>query len=310
MTEGYRKEYRVRLHTHENDDYNELWVTEDNKFIARHTYGRDGIWEYVNDPLGYCELDHSCGEDILFRVCGKNFRELFVSSNREGMGFPCLRFLREAAWNEWKDRLPGVAAENADTIQLIHALSGSSPSALDNWLLSFKDPELYGAAATDYDENWCQFKSEAFSKEVLSTFQYAGEDYCVEKIGKQHTACRKRWYEYYSGGQYVGAQFDRENPGTMYSGRHAASKLTDALKELYPDRRYLSRIKVFEGCAYERKYGYAKAAELLLNNNFHRTFVDGLIEQEREHPSFFSSHEEIERVYPGYVRDWSSQYPY
>lgn len=91
----YSKEYSIRLLVHENDSYNELYVTtgrEKKKYFVRDT--SLGGWYTVCDPLGYCERDCFVSKSVLFHVCDKNGKRLFDSSNADDSSlYPCLRVL-------------------------------------------------------------------------------------------------------------------------------------------------------------------------------------------------------------------------
>lgn len=76
------KEFWVKIKYPENDEYNELWITNKGTYFARHTY-HGGVWYFVGDPLGFCELSHLCPEDYVFHVCDDSWNELFISTNND-----------------------------------------------------------------------------------------------------------------------------------------------------------------------------------------------------------------------------------
>lgn len=299
-----RKEYFVKLYQHEDDSYNELWKTKDNKYFVRNTfYG--GEWYYVCDPLGYCELDHACPSDIIFHVCDPKYNELFISRN-DGCEFPCLRVLLKQEWDKVRPFLE-VKEEDASANFYVHALTGGNPSGLANWLLTFKDPDLYGDKAKDYDENWTMFQIEEVEREALSKFHFVGIECTIEKIKMRHTICNVEWYEYYTAGTYMGAEFNQDSVGDMYSKGDATQMVVDSLYRIYPDAgRHLSVINFFADTKnpYETKYTITQAAELLLNRNLHRTHVEGAIENEAKNHTFYTD-DEVRRLFPNCVRDYN-----
>lgn len=285
-------EHRVRLYAEENDAYDELWITDSGKYFVRYTYEPGGSWYFVSDPLGYRERDYRCPDHMRFHVCDEKFKELFISSNKPGEGFPCLRELRKTVWKSWVRDHPDLIGENESAILLFHMLTGASPSLLDNWLLEFKDPETYGDAAKGYDENWC-LCADVIDEEETAGFQYAGNHYSIRRLKQRHRICGVEWDEYYCAGQYMGFTCDRQ-AGTMYSSRLAKCLVVSALKKIYPTCRYLFPIDTSHEKAYERKYELARAAELLLDSNYRKSFVDELIQEEERQHTFLSFIKKVE----------------
>ena len=149
------KEIKVKLKYHENDDYNELWLEingrGNNRYYARHTYGWTGTWYFVSDPLGYCELDHPCPDDYIFIVCDQKGNELFRSCNGDdSCNFPCLRAMEIDEWNKFIESSERqITAKHKDSDFLIHAITGMTRNGRDRWVLTFKDPEIYGDVANE-----------------------------------------------------------------------------------------------------------------------------------------------------------------
>lgn len=296
------KEFWVQLKYHENDDYNELWITKDKKYFARHTYYDKGIWYFVSDPLGYCELDHMCPDDYIFHVCGPDWKELFIDTNKTG--FESLRVVKNREWENARPMFEHMLfEENLSTIFLTHAITGDNPSELNQWLLTFKDPDIYGDVAKDYDENWCGcWKTEEMSRIQLGTFDYVGIELAIEKVRYRHMICGVEWSEYYCAGEYKGAFFDVKHVGTMYSRRNAIKKVADQLKEKFQNAKYLSYIENYDWGCYQRKVDIYDAAKMLIGGDYHRDAVDNL---DINKIKFYSTWEDIVRDYPKCERDYS-----
>lgn len=302
-------EFKVKLKYHENDSYNELWqVVGEQKYFARHTYN-GGIWYFVTDPLGYCELDYPCPDDYIFIVCDQKGNELFKSTNADdSCNFPCLRELRRREWNKLKNSLQ-IYEENSELNFYIHAFTGHTGSTLDKWLLTFKDPEIYGDKAKDYDENWVWWTKE-IDEEIIGSFEYVGTTYYITKVRKKHEICGVEWFEYYSADEFMGAWYDKNIVGAMYPESEAIKKVVETLKEIYPGCEYgISAINIYKigdsQFEYEKRMKLADAARNLLNGNYNRKFVDSVIENEKKNPSFYKNIYEIRKIYPECQADYS-----
>ena len=309
------KEFKVSIWHQEDDNYNELWkVVGEEKYFARNTY-YGGDWYFVADPLGYCELDHSCPDDYVFIVCNHKGKELFRSSNADDTrNFPCLRVLRKQEWDKVKTGL-AVKEENNDAAFFAHWATGNIVSHHGTWLLSFKDPDIYGDKAKDYDENWCWWYKETGKQEVLGKFKYAGDTYEIVKSHVKHDICGVEWDEFYSAGEFMGAIYDQTLVGTMYSKQQAISKARKALADIYPDSKYnISAVNVYkygeDTYITEQQFGLGQAAERILNGDYHRIAVDAAIEKEQKTPSFYKDIYDIRKTYPDCQYDLSMSYKY
>ena len=63
------------------------------------------------------------------------------------------------------------------------------------WISGFADRPLSGA---DY-MNWRDCQRETIQREVLSTFDYLGEQHAILRFTVRHTECTAQWQEYYVG---------------------------------------------------------------------------------------------------------------
>jgi len=306
---------KVKFHSEDNGNCQQLFKTIDKQEGQKSYYARsyDLTWYTVSDPLGYAELDYPASEDITFIICDDKGNEVFQSSNSDKETFP---FLKNVCLSEWKqyctEHEQKNTLENNEVNFLAHAIGGNQVDKLSKWLLTFKDPELYGESAKDYDENWTMFRIEELSRKRLHKFMYCGLKQEITEITMRHTICNVTWKEYYSGQEYCGSIFDTDYIGTMYSPTEAKGKVIKLLKEIYGDRNYITQVTESYGAIYERHYKLGNAAELLLNGNYNRNFVNKLINKENEKHSFFSSEKEAREAYRDkddkYIHNYN--YPY
>lgn len=75
------REIKVQLYSGEDDNYVELWKTVEeiegkHRYYGRYTYGDEGTWYSVCDPLGYCELNAPIADDVMFICCDENGNEV------------------------------------------------------------------------------------------------------------------------------------------------------------------------------------------------------------------------------------------
>lgn len=309
------KYIKVKFYSEDSGNCQQLFKTIDKQNEQHSFYARSYHlkWYTVSDPLGYSELDCLVSEDITFIICDDKSNELFHSSNSDKETFP---FMQTACKNKWekycKEHVQKDISENNEVNYLIHAVSGNQVDNLSKWLLTFKDPELYGASAKDYDENWTMFRIEELSRKRLQKFSYCGLKLEITEITRRHTICNVTWKEYYSGQEYCGSVFDSTNIGNMYSVTEANKKVTKVLKEIFGDRYYITFVSKSGGYYYERHYKLYQAAELLLNGNYNRNFVNELIKQEKVKPSYYISEKEARETYIEYKEKYivSYNYPY
>ncbi|WP_346961315.1 hypothetical protein [Clostridium sp.] len=317
------KEVQVQLNRTEDGNYNELWkVVGENQYYARHVYHGQGIWYYVSDPLGYCELDYPVKDDTIFTICDSKGNELFRNSNANEP-FPTLEIVTMNEWNKVKEKY-SVITEDTEKDFWTEAIFGETTMELNQWLLSFKDPQLYSKEIAEmygYDENWIYGRSEELENAVIHEYEYLGNKYAIYKIKIKHKICEVEWYEFKAGslkmGEYegyikfFGSWFDVKNIGTMYSKRQAKELVTKALITIYPKKYDWSRLStvikqewISEG--YERKYKYVDATELLLKGNYNRKFVSEIIEKEKRNNTFYSEDDpKLLEDYPKLIRDYS-----
>jgi len=303
-----------------DDCYNELWQTvpcgnENPKYYCRHTIG-PGQWYNVCDPFGYRELDYPVPDDIVFVVCSseEDHKPLFGVSNKDGAYVKTLAETAREKWRKLGEQYPHYTYSGSDEFWAQASDMGTTIDA-DKWLLTFKDPEIYGAEAQDYDENWIYHCQET-SRDVIGHFDYLGKKYYFLRMVKCQTVCKKKITEYWVADavsrekynshlvMFMGSYFVG-NPGTMYVKRDAFSVVEKALREIYEDACLCLMHKGY-GFTHQEKVGYKKAAEILVGKNFSRKYVSEVVEKEREHHSFWRTDDPALAIqFPGYLKDYS-----
>lgn len=304
------KELKVKLKSEENDNYVELWsiIGQKKKYIGRYSYPGSEHWVYVCDPLGYCEIDGPLEEDAVVIVCDKKGNELFRTSNGDGTAkFNTLeRESHEQMAKYMRENHPPVRVENTEANYYAHWATGQPQGAKNKWLLSFQDPDLY-PQADDYPDNWIMRADQCGDPQILATFTYLGEERNIERIPIHHTICGAEWYEWYSGGYYIGAEFDATKTGTMYTKGQATSILMAAIKEMHPGCPVVfgtHEFQFFKETKYQSiKYSVQEAAESLMRNSknrfdLHREFIDRMAAEERDKSHFYSTLVELRIDHP------------
>lgn len=315
-------EKTVRLIRPEDDNYNELWESKDlsgnKEYFCRNVFGNKPTWYTVSDPFGYCELSSRVKDNVCFIVCDNNWNELFGTSNLTGADFPTFKQKVKEEWNLIKSNY--VFDEYDQTEDLWSQFMGRGPvSSIDNWLLTFKDPEIYEEAKT-YDENWVMYTDEIGRRSIWN-FAYLGESYSIYEVKYRHRICSKEYEEFwvnYSDIQKVRntADFVKLGDhhvgdyGTMYTKKDAVKFIHKTINEVYPDNRLLSNVredkfyskpdkKVFV----ERQYTKDEAVSFLLKGNYHRAFVESIMANERSNHSFYQEGDQQMLIdYPELIR--------
>lgn len=310
-------ERRVRLKYTENDCYIELWQVIDSsnkhdRYVGRYTAG-GGEWVKISDPLGYCEMDYSFSPDVVFILCDKNGKELFRSRNGDGSAnFNTYEKEAHKQFNKYAEEAGlNTKVEDVHAMFLAHFFSGDPVGGLNEWLMSYQDPDLY-PEAKDYHENWTQFDIDTVREpEILKTYTYLGEEFKIKRVHYKHRYCGVEWSTLYSGEYYIGDEFDSTTHGTMYSRREAARLLTDAIELNHPNRYSVSVVKnmqpwgVDEPYYKEIRYNIGRAWEYLADDDLHRAHIDKMVQTEKEKSHFYGSYSEIQKDYPDCDRDWS-----
>lgn len=301
------KVYKIK---DENDSYVELWKEcEGERIFGRYTYGACGTWYTVCDPFGYCELNTTIRDDVVFVVCDKNGKEFYRYSNADENPVPKFEDVARKKWAEVaKNNNLKFNVENFERNFWTECYDGTTTLSINKWLLSFKDPDLY-KEANDYDENWtgCWHQKEIEYRPLPnSEFEYLGDKYQFTAVRNKHDHCGREWWtfectdapfklhEKFRGDRdwiisymNMGNVFDANDVGTMYDQRTARDMVMEALKKEYPlenkwqelllikrqDRKY--SFETFDYTA--RKLSYRDMADYLIGGNYHRVNIDSVV---------------------------------
>lgn len=294
------KEIKVKLHYGENGDYVELWkvikpVPGEPKYYGRYTYMDEGTWYYVSDPLGNCELSHSVPGDVMFILCDEKGNECTRYSNADENRLPKLETVIKNEWQKVKDKLPHNT-ENYEDDFWAEAIYGETTLSINQWLLTFKDPDLYRKEIDDlngYDENWLYCRTEEINYQPVpdTRFTYLGHNYQFTKVVCRHKICGVEWIEYKcTDSPYVvddffgrvnyylklGNWFDASKTGEMLTMRVAREMVASELLKLFPKEKKYGELLYIDGI-YCYKKGYIEVAEFLIKKELHKDKVLELI---------------------------------
>ena len=306
--------HEVTLCATENDDYNELWYSEnEDRYYIRHVFGTP-VWSYVCDPLGYCERDYDVHDNHVFIV-----NNSYGVSNFRGACFPTLKETYIAEWDSIKANYPHFG-DNETVSWWSEYFGNGSTMTTDKWLISFMNPAKYEKEIKDmygYEENWVMHMK-TIKREVIHTFKYLDKTFYIVKETQEHEICKKQIISYYVDehielGEWEGHvafldDYCEGKLGAMYTKREAIDKVVEALKEIYGGKQISKILCLYTNYYYERFISYSDAAKELIKSN-NRKYIDALIRNERSEHSFFVHGDPvIEEKYPNYVKDHSYNY--
>lgn len=326
------KEIKVCLYANENDDYNELWKvigTEEEKYYARTMWNNEGTWYYVADPLGYCELDRPVPNDVTFIMCDDKGNECFRYNNGQANPLPTFATVIKLQWNRVKDNI----LHNVEDVKSdfwAECIRGETTRKLNQWLISFKDPDIYGSKAKDYDENWfgCWHNTETeYTPIENSEFMYLGNKYQFVKVHHKHDICNVEWETFeccdspiqmgwwgteshpqIQSYMELGNWFDDSIYGTMYDKRTARERIAEKLLEIFPKEReygtllFVRKNEPDKWCiasAYCWEKGYGECAEMLINGDYHVDNISDLtqnIKARTENIVFLNNRENRKKI--------------
>lgn len=170
-------------------------------------YGRDHflLWHTICVENGQMILEMVAPKEVTFIICGKNNQKIFASSNdRREKPFPLLRYQCLAEWKLIKKNYNTIYENDFGAL-----LQEKENPCITKWLLSLKaDYENNNVSTKTYnEEKWfTSYKKVIEEPEVLHTFEYCGTNIKIYRFLKQHIICKRKWYEYYSGLEFVGLE--------------------------------------------------------------------------------------------------------
>jgi len=165
-------------------------------------YGRDHflLWHTIFIENKQMILEMVVPKEIVFIICGPDDKKILSSSNSQNQKrFPLLRY---KCLSEWKavSKQYDVIFENGFAI----LMRGKETSYLGNWLLSFR--KIEELSKYDVIEWITSCHCNLNEPEILHTFDYCGIEMQIYRIHKKHLICKKTWYEYYSGNEFIGIE--------------------------------------------------------------------------------------------------------
>lgn len=335
------KEIKVFQYRDMNDNYVELWkVIDENKYYGRYMYHNEGTWYYVADPLGYCELDHSVSDDVTFIICDEKGKEYYRYSNGQPNPLPTRINFIKATWCKVKDNI----IHNTEDDELNFwsmCLRGETTRKLEKWIISFKDPDLYGEKAKDYEENWygCWQNTETeYTVIPGSQFEFLGQKLQFVKVHHKHDICGIEWdtfeccdnpiqmsvfgtktHPLIEAYIEVANWFDDSKYGTMMDKSSARTKVIKALESNFPRENDYQKLLLVSPKTNDSFYStdtcsqltYGQCAEHLIDRDYHINNIQNLvdnIEQKTNNLIFISNmenKEKIKEMYPDiYGYDW------
>lgn len=311
---------KIRLVCQENDEYNELWATFDEKpkYFCRNVYGKP-YWYYVCDPLGYCELDRAVENDKIFVVCSSDGKEQFESSNLTGADFPTFEAFAKKEWEKVKGNFPHYSV-NSEAEFWSQTLGSGTTYSADKWLLTFMDIETYPeeiAMMHGYEENWVNCNhNKPIKKEIVHEFEYLGEKYMIAKVTYEHDVCHKQTINYWVTDreeldEYVGwnlflADYFEGEPGPILPESDAVRFLVDGLKTIYKGKilSYVAPLWGYRDKFCEQKVSIVDAAKHLMKGNKNKnTLAEKIKNEKRKHTFFECDDPTILTKYPDLIRD-------
>ena len=322
------KEIKVKKSRNEDDNYVELWKVIDPmkgvpQYYGRYTYKDEGTWYYMSDPLGYCELDRAVENDVMFICCDDSGKECVRYSNRDANPLPKFESVMKIRWEKICKNID-FNKENITANFWSESLNGESTMSVNQWLLSFMDPDLYGkeiAVMCGYDEIWTgSWHSKEIGYEDIpeTEFIYLGHRYQFTKVTRKHKICGVEWNEFVCTDSphvvskeygiqtygYLGNWYDKTTTGTMFDKRTARMMVQAELQKLYPKENKYSKLLFVSG-NYCYQKSYEDVAKELIKNELHKNMVHDLIShlKERTQNSIFVSSNEnrnkVKKLYPG-----------
>ena len=179
------KEYKARLLYIDAGDCKEVWevkhINGGRQYVGRDTFDEHTWWTLCDAPYGYCERSGRIVPGVVFILCDAEWNPVARDGNDRTefpTPYPTLEEASADAWAAVREQYPEV-----------------SKDGFGKWISGFADRPLSGA---DY-MNWRGCQRETIQREVLSTFDYLGEQHAILRFTVRHTECTAQWQEYYVG---------------------------------------------------------------------------------------------------------------
>ena len=226
--------------------------SQGDKYYARCYYGMPVWYSVCGVEDGYCELNCEIKNNVVFEIVNEN-TVLLTQGNGIDYKYP--------SWKTWvKETLKSIISSDNKVLSNVtefynedvafwSGLNGAAYSKIkfDQWLLSYKDKNIVGEPADDYDINWVNSYQDVGIEKLSKVYKNLlrhNEELALFKVHMTHKYCNAEWYEYwlgfvnvdnlYDGLAYlVGYEYDISKIGTVYSKsitKDIENKIIEALK--------------------------------------------------------------------------------
>lgn len=239
---------QVEFYYDETDAFTELYRnvnykkdgSQGSKYYARYYAYSEPVWYSVSGvDDGYCELGSTIIDDMVFEIVSENDKNTVLLTQGNGIDY------KYPSWKTWvKETLKSIISSDNKVLSNVtefynedvafwSGLNGAAYSKIkfDQWLLSYKDKNIVGEPANDYDINWVNSYQDVGIEKLSKVYKNLlrhNEELALFKVHMTHKYCNAEWYEYwlgfvnvdnlYDGLAYlVGYEYDNTKIGTVYS---------------------------------------------------------------------------------------------
>lgn len=180
------KEIKIRFHHDDKGYCLEYWeIFSENKgrpirFLIRDTSGSGGSWYIASNE--YQEPGSRLGEDITLIVCNhawEEYKRIANDCNRFPVEFPTLENACRNAWQEFS----GKPARCLNTPDFWRWIDQYVPEDLPDW----------------ERHNWENCYRKVVKREILSQFDFCGDQLSIIRVTECHTECNLTWRKYFAG---------------------------------------------------------------------------------------------------------------
>lgn len=180
-----KKELKIRFHHIHTGYCQEFWeiFPEDMQkqpcFILRDTSGPGGSWCIASGE--FFEPGFEVSEEVTLILCNHKWEKHLRVGNDKGrfpVGFPTLEETCRKAWNDFS----GKPSRLLDTPDFRRWFAPHIPQGLPSW----------------EQDNWRDNNRQTVSREVLSCFDFCGDEMTIVRITERHTECGLTWRKYFA----------------------------------------------------------------------------------------------------------------
>lgn len=180
-----KKELKIRFHHDDKGYCREFWeiFSEDEQtqpcFILRDTSGPGGSWRVASGE--FFEPGFEVSDEVTLILCNHKWEEYLRVGNDKGrfpVGFPTLQEACREAWNDF-------ACKPARLLDL---------PDFWRWFAPHLPPEL----PSWEQDNWRDNNRQTIASEVLSRFDFCGDEMQIVRITERHIECGLTWRKYFA----------------------------------------------------------------------------------------------------------------